>query len=173
MRVSKVVEENLYLYDVSQKLETLPSPSVEKFREDVAALAERGVNSYDTLFSLMRDLNTDMDTLLQACHVLYYVRSQADQRRATPALLSVLKRERVQILQKSPWLLSALSSRHAVPFLMEIVKNRNENAQQRIMAISTLSSIDDDRPIPFLSQMMFDEDEHLHVRWEAIEWLSW
>jgi hypothetical protein len=167
------VIENSFMQHVNTVLSKPPHQSDSSFKKELAALTERGVNSYDTLFSLMRDPKTDRDTLLQACSTVFYLSSYADQRRVTPVLLSILKRHQEYILQTASWVLIALKSRQALPFLIALSVNQQEDFKIRIVAIQALTSIEDRRPIPILRKLILDRDEHVAVRCEAIEWLSW
>jgi HEAT repeats/HEAT repeat len=166
------LNDNHFLDDVNAILNTLPSQSAEVFRKQLAALTERGVNSYDTLFALLRDKGVDNDLLLNTLRIANLLRRKIDKRRVVFPLLKAIKSDNSLIRHDAVWMLGMLRIRRAVLPLMEIAENNNETSTLRMTAIQALVSIHDDRPIPLLRHLALN-CENLQVRAEAIQQLSW
>ncbi|MFN8374046.1 MAG: HEAT repeat domain-containing protein [Anaerolineae bacterium] len=165
--------DNPFILDVTAVLGSLSQHNADTFKHGLAALNERGVNSYDSLFSLMRDLDTDADTLLKAYDVMYELGSKVDKRRAVFPLVNALKSPNQRIRQQAAWVLGALKSKRAVPFLVDAARNRDEERGVRIFAVIALQSIKDDRALTALTNLMMDVDEDTELRGVAVESLSY
>jgi hypothetical protein len=165
------VTDNPFLQDVNAMLGKL-TPDDSPFKKGLETLNARGVNSYDSLFSLMRDLDTDTETLLQAYNVMYLLGSKADKRRAVSPLIHALKSDNSELRQKAAWVLGAMKSKRAVPLLMDIVKNQDEDQGVRTFSIIALQDTRDERAIPLLTNMMLDGEENPTLRGNAAEALS-
>jgi HEAT repeat protein len=156
-----------FTQDISAVLGSLPAKNGETLRSGLAILQARGVDSYDALFALLRDVDTDADTLLKAYDVLFFLGERTDKRRSVWPMLHALKSPDDRIRQQAAWVLGALRSRRAVPYLIGIIQNRDEVKTVRMFAIQALSTVGDTRAVTALQKVAEDFDEDDSIRAEA------
>ncbi len=150
--------DNPFLQDVNAIL-SKSFRGADTFKKGLATLNERGINSYDSLYSLMRNLDTDTDTLLQAYEVMYHLSDQVDKRRVVSPLMTALKSDNSRLRQQAAWVLGACKSKRAVPLLIEMAQNRDENESVRRLAIMALQATRDKRAMAAVAQYMTDPEE--------------
>jgi hypothetical protein len=147
----------------------------EAWADDVIdALRRAKIATYKQLFGFIGDNTKDPQLRADICDEIRRLFIWIDRRRFVPPLLEALKTDYEPLLQNAIRALGNLESKRAVPFIVDLVKNKALSYETRYFAILALTEgIGDSRAISALQQVMFDLNDDLKVRADAIEHSAW
>lgn len=161
----KASQDSQLLQDIA---EVLPTHSyLEKY---VESLQQHGVQTYSALYAILRDEQADPDLRKAACWVLIALREHVDRRRAVPPLLAALKSGPQPLRLDAIHALGYLDARRALQPLLALVTDRQADEDLRATALNRCSLLHEEAVLPDMRRIIFDEQDSLRVRAEALEW---
>ena len=135
-----------------------------------AAVALGGIGdkrAVPELIERFKDENEDMGVRVSAAEALGKIKDEG----AVPELIKGLKNEKLEIRKIAAEVLMEIGE-PAVPYLIEVLKNKDENWYLRRVAAEVLGGIGDKRAVPELIERFKDENEDMDVRVSAAEALG-
>jgi HEAT repeat protein len=141
----------------------------EGVRERAAvALGEIGdKGAVPELIERFKDENEDMDVRVSAAKALGKIKDEG----AVPELIKGLKNEKLEIRKIAAEVLMEIGE-PAVPYLIKVLKNKDENWYVRRVAAVALGEIGDKGAVPELMERFKDENEDMDVRVSAAKALG-
>lgn len=152
-------------------------PAYDWLQKYAALLREHDITSLPTLARTLRDPSVAPELRLAACWVCIglarwrgrrYV--GIDRRRIVPALQQAFHAREQEVREAAIRALGLLRAQGAYRMLLALAVDKAEHADLRASALNACSQLHDERTLPYLRAIIFDETDDILVRSESLEW---
>ena len=153
-----------------QLLRDLRSHKYHSNESQIRELQEQGVITYSQLFALLANANIDTKLRGHYAWLIGVLSEKVDRRKAVPYLLKALTSTDPILRSSVCSSLGMLNSKRAVAPLLKLLEDRSEAIHVRLDAVRALCEIKDGRAITKIERVMFDPNEDIRLRAQAVEW---
>lgn len=153
---------------LSRIIEMSPPNMRSKIKKDLITLSSYGVNSFESLLSILGDKNVKENVRMLACWLL----GQIGDKRAVGAILKAFKQQNIYISLEAAKSLGILESKRATKSLIEAMLTAG-NIEKRVASAYALGLLCDKRGIKPLVSILGDKDAPPQVRAQSAEALTY